>query len=101
MFCVRHQNWLAAFPDLNPQAEQVYFHSLPDLSDICLLERLDVYFPHLKHRFHGSARFFGVLVTQEFGEDRWDDLPGHAVLIREPGALPLLRVTRLTNRVRV
>jgi len=42
---------------------------------------------HLKHRFHDSFRFFGILVVQHVDQHNWGDLPRKTEFVLEPAAL--------------
>ena len=41
---------------------------------------------HLKHRFHDSFRFFGILVVQHVDQHSWGDLPRKTKFVLEPAA---------------
>ena len=41
---------------------------------------------HLKHRFHDSFRFFGILVVQHVDQHSWGDLPRKTEFVLEPAA---------------
>src|SRR6267154_529113 len=41
---------------------------------------------HLKHRFHYSFRFFGILVVQHVDQHSWSDLPRKTEFVLEPAA---------------
>src|SRR5205809_7728160 len=45
---------------------------------------------HLKHRFHDSFRFFGILVVQHVNQHGWGDLPRKTKFVLEPAALRFL-----------
>src|SRR5436309_11238416 len=45
---------------------------------------------HLKHRFHDSFRFFGILVVQHVNQHSRGDLPRKTEFVFEPAALRFL-----------
>src|SRR5438874_4742887 len=49
---------------------------------------------HLKHRFHDSFRFFGILVVQHLNQHSWGDLPRKTEFVLEPAALRFLTAIR-------
>jgi hypothetical protein len=51
-----------------------------------LLQRVDVELLHPHDRLQDSLRPRGIGIAQHLGQDSWDDLPRHPVLIIQPAA---------------
>jgi hypothetical protein len=60
---------------------------LPDFFQVDLL--------HLKHGFHGSLRFFGVMAAYQFAQRPGDNLPRQAEFVLQPTAPMRLLVPAL------
>ena len=51
------------------------------------LQRGHINLLHAEHRLHRTAGAAGVAVAEQATECFWNDLPGHAEFVGEPGAL--------------